>query len=107
MIFVSRNLSFDDGFYVVADNIHDCYVYLFKKERRFQTIIVLDHFLSFSKNWDKEMVQRESCLSQIENKSKSHLFLIGNIKTLRAFVLSVLMLKKEMTDFINDYKLIM
>ena len=26
-------LSFDDGFCVVADNIHDCYVYLFKKER--------------------------------------------------------------------------
>ena len=31
---------------------------LIQKRTSFQTIIVLDHFLSFSKNWDKEITEK-------------------------------------------------
>ena len=45
------------AFCVVADNIHDCYVYLFKKERLSRPSLCLTTFCRLVKNWDKEITE--------------------------------------------------
>jgi hypothetical protein len=56
--FMSNNLSFDDGF-VCRNGQHPRLLRLLLQKRiSLQTTIVLDHFLSFSKNWDKEITEK-------------------------------------------------
>ena len=56
--FSSRRLSFDDGFLCSSGQHPRLLRLLIQKRASFQTIIVLDHFLSFSKNWDKEITEK-------------------------------------------------
>ena len=56
--FSTKRISFDDGF-LCRDGQHPRLLRLLIQRRAsFQTIIVLDHFLSFSKNWDKEITEK-------------------------------------------------
>jgi len=56
--FLSNNISFDDGF-VCHNGQHPRLLRLFlQKTISLQTTIVLNHFLSFSKNWDKEITEK-------------------------------------------------
>jgi type I restriction-modification system DNA methylase subunit len=56
--FNNRGLSFDDGFLCSGGQHPRLLRLLIQKRTSFQTIIVLDHFLSFSKNWDKEITEK-------------------------------------------------
>ena len=56
--FISRNLSFDDGFFCRGGQHPRLLRLLIQKRASFQTIAVLDHFLSFTKNWDKEITEK-------------------------------------------------
>jgi hypothetical protein len=56
--FNGRSLSFNDGFICGAGQHPRLLHLLIQKKASFQTIIVLDHFLSFSKNWDKEITEK-------------------------------------------------
>ena len=56
--FNNRGLSFDDGFLCSGGQHPRLLRLLIQKRASFQTIIVLDHFLSFSKNWDKEITEK-------------------------------------------------
>ena len=64
--FNNRFLSFDDELFVVADNIHDCYVYLFKKERLSRPSLCLTTFCRLVKIGIKKLPKKLSGL-------KSHL----------------------------------
>ena len=56
--FLSNNISFDDGF-VCHNGQHPRLLrLLLQKTISLQTTIVLNHFLSFSKNWDKEITEK-------------------------------------------------
>ena len=56
--FLSNNISFDDGF-VCHNGQHPRLLRLFlQKTISLQTTIVLNHFLSFSKNWNKEITEK-------------------------------------------------
>jgi len=56
--FLSNNISFDDGF-VCRNGQHPRLLRLLLQKRiSLQTTIVLNHFLSFSKNWDKEITEK-------------------------------------------------
>ena len=55
--FLSRNLSFDDDFICRSGQHPRLLRLLIQKRTSFQSAIVLDHFLSFSKNWDKEITE--------------------------------------------------
>ena len=55
--FNNRGLSFDDGFLCGGGQHPRLLRLLIQKRASQQTIIVLDHFLSFSKNWDKEITE--------------------------------------------------
>jgi hypothetical protein len=55
--FNAKSLSFDDGFLCSGGQHPRLLRLLIQKRASFQTIIVLDHFLSFSKNWDKEITE--------------------------------------------------
>tara|TARA_B110000285_G_scaffold227740_1_gene289535 strand:- start:502 stop:1116 length:615 start_codon:yes stop_codon:yes gene_type:complete len=56
--FNGRSLSFNDGFVCGAGQHPRLLRLLIQKKASFQTIIVFDHFLSFSKNWDKEITEK-------------------------------------------------
>ena len=56
--FSNRGLSFDDGFLCGGGQHPRLLRLLIQKRASFQTIAVLDHFLSFSKNWDKEITEK-------------------------------------------------
>ena len=56
--FSNRGLSFDDGFLCGGGQHPRLLRLLIQKRASQQTIIVLDHFLSFSKNWDKEITEK-------------------------------------------------
>ena len=56
--FISRNLSFDDGLFCRGGQHPRLLRLLIQKRASFQTIAVLDHFLSFTKNWDKEITEK-------------------------------------------------
>ena len=55
--FNAKRISFDDGFLCGGGQHPRLLRLLIQKRTSFQTIIVLDHFLSFSKNWDKEITE--------------------------------------------------
>jgi len=56
--FLSNNISFDDGFICHNGQHPRLLRLLIQKRASQQTIIVLDHFLSFSKNWNKEITEK-------------------------------------------------
>jgi hypothetical protein len=56
--FSKRGLSFDDGFLCSGGQHPRLLRLLIQKRASFQTIIVLDHFLSFSKNWNKKITEK-------------------------------------------------
>ena len=56
--FSRRNLSFDAGF-SVSDGQHPRMLrLLIQRKVSFQTAVVLNHFLHFTKNWDKEITEK-------------------------------------------------
>ena len=56
--FLSNNISFNDGF-VCRNGQHPRLLRLLLQKRiSLQTTVVLNHFLSFSKNWDKEITEK-------------------------------------------------
>ena len=56
--FTRRNILFDDGF-SVPDGQHPRVLrLLIQRKISFQTAVVLDHFLNFTKNWDKEITEK-------------------------------------------------
>ena len=54
----SRGLSFDDGFYVPNGQHPRMLRLLIQKKYSHQTAVVLNHFLGFTKNWDKEITEK-------------------------------------------------
>ena len=56
--FNRKSISFDDGFVCRGGQHPRLLRLLIQKRASFQTIAVLDHFLSFSKNWDKEITEK-------------------------------------------------
>ena len=56
--FNKRSLSFDGGFVCSGGQHPRLLRLLIQKRTSFQTIAVLDHFLSFSNNWNKEITEK-------------------------------------------------
>lgn len=56
--FNSRGLSFDDGFFVPNGQHPRMLRLLIQRKCSYQTAVVLNHFLNFSKNWDKEITEK-------------------------------------------------
>ncbi len=54
----SRSLSFDDGFHVHNGQHPRMLRLLIQKKYSYQTAVVLNHFLGFTKNWDKEITEK-------------------------------------------------
>ena len=53
-----RNISFNDGF-IPPDGQHPRILrLLIQRKISYQTAVVLDHFLGFTKNWDKEITEK-------------------------------------------------
>ena len=56
--FTRRNILFNDGF-SVPDGQHPRVLrLLIQRKISYQTAVVLDHFLGFTKNWDKEITEK-------------------------------------------------
>ena len=55
--FDNRGLSFDDGFLCSGGQHPRLLRLLIQKRASFQTIVALNYFLSFTKNWDKEITE--------------------------------------------------
>ena len=56
--FGRRNISFNDGF-IPPDGQHPRVLrLLIQRKISYQTAVVLDHFLGFTKNWDKEITEK-------------------------------------------------
>ena len=56
--FGRRNISFNDGF-IPPDGQHPRILrLLIQRKISYQTAVVLDHFLGFTKNWDKEITEK-------------------------------------------------
>ena len=56
--FSRRNISFNDGF-IPPDGQHPRVLrLLIQRKISYQTAVVLDHFLGFTKNWDKEITEK-------------------------------------------------
>ena len=56
--FTARNISFDDGFLCHSGQHPRFLRLLIQKKLSLQTAIVFDHFLSFSKNFHKEITEK-------------------------------------------------
>jgi len=56
--FVRNNISFNDGFVCLNGQHPRLLRLLLQKRISLQTTVVLNHFLSFSKNWDKEITEK-------------------------------------------------
>ena len=56
--FSRRNLSFNDGFLPPNGQHPRVLRLLIQKKISFQTAVVLNHFLGFVKNWDKEITEK-------------------------------------------------
>jgi len=56
--FHARGISFDDGFLCHSGQHPRFLRLLIQKKLSLQTAIVFDHFLSFSKNWTKEITEK-------------------------------------------------
>ena len=53
-----RNISFNDGF-IPSNGQHPRILrLLIQRKISYQTAVVLDHFLGFTKNWDKEITEK-------------------------------------------------
>ena len=53
-----RNISFNDGF-IPSNGQHPRILrLLIQRKISYQTAVVLDHFLNFTKNWDKEITEK-------------------------------------------------
>ena len=55
--FDNRGVSFDDGFLCSGGQHPRLLRLLIQKRASFQTIVALNYFLSFTKNWDKEITE--------------------------------------------------
>ena len=53
-----RNISFNDGFIPVNGQHPRVLRLLIQRKISYQTAVVLDHFLGFTKNWDKEITEK-------------------------------------------------
>jgi len=67
--FNGRHLRFDDGFNVFGGQHPRVLQLLIQKKITFQTAIILDYFLTFSKNWDKK-IQEKVVWKDISNRLK-------------------------------------
>ena len=56
--FSKRGLSFDDGFAVSMGQHPRMLRLLIQRKISYQTAVVLNHFLNFTKNWDKEITEK-------------------------------------------------
>ncbi len=56
--FGKRGLSFDDGFAVSMGQHPRMLRLLIQRKISYQTAVVLNHFLNFTKNWDKEITEK-------------------------------------------------
>ena len=56
--FSNRGLSFDDGFLCPNGQHPRILRLLIQKKISYQTAVVLNHFLNFTKNWDKEITEK-------------------------------------------------
>ena len=56
--FSSRGLSFNDGFLCPNGQHPRMLRLLIQKKYSYQTAVVLNHFLGFTKNWDKEITEK-------------------------------------------------
>ena len=56
--FGKRGLSFDDGFAVSMGQHPRMLRLLIQGKCSYQTAVVLNHFLHFTKNWDKEITEK-------------------------------------------------
>ena len=56
--FTSRNILFNDGFSVPSGQHPRVLRLLIQRKISYQTAVVLDHFLGFTKNWDKEITEK-------------------------------------------------
>ena len=56
--FGRRNISFNDGFIPVNGQHPRVLRLLIQRKISYQTAVVLDHFLGFTKNWDKEITEK-------------------------------------------------
>ena len=53
-----RNISFNDGFIPPNGQHPRVLRLLIQRKISYQTAVVLDHFLGFTKNWDKEIIEK-------------------------------------------------
>ena len=56
--FGRRNISFNDGFIPSGGQHPRILRLLIQRKISYQTAVVLDHFLGFTKNWDKEITEK-------------------------------------------------
>jgi len=56
--FSRRNISFDTGFSVPSGQHPRMLRLLIQRKVSYQTAVVLNHFLHFTKNWDKEITEK-------------------------------------------------
>ena len=56
--FTRRNILFNDGFSVPNGQHPRVLRLLIQRKISYQTAVVLDHFLNFTKNWDKEITEK-------------------------------------------------
>ena len=56
--FSRRNISFDDGFIPIGGQHPRVLRLLIQRKISYQTTIVLNHYLGFTKNWDKEITEK-------------------------------------------------
>ena len=56
--FSRRNISFDDGFIPIRGQHPRLLRLLIQRKISYQTTIVLNHYLGFTKNWDKEITEK-------------------------------------------------
>ena len=58
MLSIRRNISFDIGFSVPSGQHPRMLRLLIQRKVSYQTAVVLNHFLHFTKNWDKEITEK-------------------------------------------------
>ena len=56
--FSRRNISFDDGVIPIREQHPRLLRLLIQRKISYQTTIVLNHYLGFTKNWDKEITEK-------------------------------------------------
>ena len=56
--FSRRGILFDDGFIPISGQHPRVLRLLIQRKISYQTAVVLDYFLNFSKNWDKEITEK-------------------------------------------------